>query len=114
MSHPHKPGLDKNSLVKRHLKLEGEGDVPWSDLEEEIDKIIGIDEVHLVPEDHAITVVYDASCKSLSDVEKILDAHFIHFSEDWWTNVKKSWYGFTDQNIKDNAKHEPWSCHTKR
>ena len=108
----HKASVDKIYLVKRHLKLDGEGDIPWDQIEQEIDQLMGIDEVHLVRDKHTITVAYDASYKSLEDIEKILDAHFIHTAEDWWTRTKKSWYEYTDSNIKDNVKHKPWSCHS--
>jgi hypothetical protein len=108
----HKASVDKTFLVKRHLKLEGEGDVPWDQIEIEIDQVMGIDEIHLVKDKHAITVAYDASYKSLEDIEKILDKHFIHTAEDWWTRTKKSWYEYTDGNIKDNIKHKDWSCHS--
>jgi len=109
----HKDGVDEAFLVTRHLKLEGEGDIPWDQIEQEIDQLMGIDEVHLIKDEHTITVAYDASYNSLEDIEKILDAHFIHTAEDWWTRTKKSWYVYTDENIKANIKHEPWSCHSK-
>ena len=60
----HRATVNTNYLVRRHLKLDGDGDVPWDCIEKEIDKIIGIDEVILVKEDHSITVSYDASIKA--------------------------------------------------
>jgi hypothetical protein len=57
-------------------------------------------------------VSYDASYKSLEDVESILDKHFISVAKDWWNNTKKSWYEYTDENIKANIKDTPWSCHS--
>ncbi|MCG8611813.1 MAG: cation transporter, partial [Pseudomonadales bacterium] len=109
----HKASVSETFLVKRHLKLEGEGDIPWDQIEKEIDQLMGIDEVHLEKEKHTITVAYDASYKSLQDIEQVLDEHFIHTAADWWTRTKKSWYEYTDDNIKDNIKHEAWSCHSK-
>ncbi|WP_250657155.1 cation transporter [Alkalimarinus coralli] len=108
----HKASVDKTYLVKRHLKLEGEGDIPWQQIEKDIDQLMGIDEVHLDKGKHTITVAYDASYKSLEDIENILDQHFIHTADDWWTQTKKSWYEYTDDNIKANVKHEAWSCHS--
>ena len=110
----HKSSVDTNFLVKRHLKLEGEGDIPWEQIEQEIDQLMGIDEVHLIKDKHTITVAYDASFKSLKDIEEILDKHFIHTAKDWWSQTKKSWYGFTDSNVHENSVHEPWSCHSPR
>jgi hypothetical protein len=108
----HKATINTNYLVKRHLKLDGDGDVPWGCIEKEIDRIIGIDEVVLVKDQHTITVSYDASYKSLEDIEHILDKHFISVAKDWWNNTKKSWYEYTDDNIKANIKDIPWSCHS--
>lgn len=109
----HKAGVDEAFLVKRHLKLEGEGDVPWEQIEQELDQLVGIDEVRLLKDEYTITIAYDASYRDLEDIEKILDAHFIHTAEDWWTRTKKSWYEFTEDNIKANIKHKPWSCHSR-
>jgi len=109
----HKMSVDTNYLVKRHLKLEGEGDIPWEKIEHKIDQLMGVDEVHLIKEKHTITVSYDASFKSLKDIELILDKHLIHTAEDWWSKTKKSWYSFTDDNIHANAKHTHWSFHSK-
>ncbi|MBL4796516.1 MAG: hypothetical protein JKY50_03785 [Oleispira sp.] len=108
----HKATVNTNYLVSRHLKLEGDGDVPWGCIEKEIDKIIGIDKVILVKEKHTISVSYDASYKSLEDIERILDKHFIRIAKDWWNETKKSWYEYTDDNIKANIKDVPWSCHS--
>lgn len=108
----HKASVDKTYLVKRHLKLEGEGDIPWQQIEKYIDQLMGIDEVHLDKDRHTITVAYDASYKSLEDIENILEQHFIHTADDWWTQTKKSWYEYTDDNIKANVKHVAWSCHS--
>jgi hypothetical protein len=33
-------------------------------------------------------------------------------SHDWWTNFKEGYYQFVDENIRENAKHKPWSCHS--
>jgi hypothetical protein len=58
-----------------------------------------------------ITLAYDATRTSIEAVEEILAKHNIEISHGWWTHFKDSYYKFTDQNIKDNANHEPWSCH---
>jgi len=44
-------------------------------------------------------------------VEEILTKHGIQPRHDWWTHFKEEYYRFVDQNVKDNAQHEPWSCH---
>lgn len=31
----------------------------------------------------------------------------------WWTDFKKGYYKFVDENVKDNVGHQPWSCHSR-
>lgn len=114
MNTKHKPSVNENYLVKRSLKLEGDSDIPWNQIESEIDQLMGIDDVHLDRADHSIIIAYDASYKSLEDIEKVLDQHFLKTASDWWTGIKKSWYEYTDDNIKENVKHKPWSCHSHK
>ncbi|PAU75017.1 hypothetical protein CK498_20965 [Halomonas salipaludis] len=47
----------------------------------------------------------------LDCVEDILDKYAVEISRGWWNRFKEEHYRFVDQNIKDNAKKEPWSCH---
>jgi hypothetical protein len=35
----------------------------------------------------------------------------VDVSHDWWTHFKEGYYKCIDGNVKDNANHEPWSCH---
>jgi hypothetical protein len=28
-----------------------------------------------------------------------------------WNRIKEDYYRFIDQNVKENAKQKPWSCH---
>ena len=107
----HKSSVDEQYLVERHLKLEGEGDIPWDQIEKEIDQLMGIDEIHLIKEKHLIKVTYDSSYKGLEDIEEILEKHFIHTAENWWNKTKKSWYIYTDENLKDHISQQAWSCH---
>ena len=44
-------------------------------------------------------------------IENIIKINGADISHDWWTNFKEGYYQFVDENIRDNAKHKPWSCH---
>ena len=110
----HPPSVNENYLVKRSLKLEGNSDIPWDQIESEIDQRMGIDDVHLDKAGLSITISYDASFKSLEDIEKALDQNFLKTASDWCTGFKLSWYEYTDDNLKESARHEPWSCHSNR
>ena len=56
-------------------------------------------------------MAYDASRLCIDHIETILARHAIEISNSWWNRFKEGHYRFVDQNIKDNASKEPWSCH---
>ncbi|MEL7968163.1 cation transporter [Vreelandella neptunia] len=107
----HRLGVSEINLVNRHLKLDA------SDLEAahaavaDIDKLFGLDNVSFDDKKRKLHLAYDATRLCLDCVEEILEKHAIELSHDWWTRFKEEHYRFIDQNVKDNAKHEPWSCH---
>lgn len=110
--HEHRVGVSEVNLVTRHLGLEEPVDA--DKLESamgEIDKLFGLDEVAFVEESARLDFSYDASRLCIQCVEDILDKYDIKIKQDWWTRFKEDYYRFVDQNVKDNAKHEPWSCH---
>jgi|TARA_Y100001949_G_scaffold173328_1_gene178718 hypothetical protein len=113
MKEEHRLGVSEVNLVVRHLKLDLN---PSSDIEEaikEIDQIYGLDSVSFDEKSSVINLAYDASRINLDGIEDVITKHGIEISHDWWTNFKEGYYTFVDQNVKDNAKHEPWSCHQR-
>jgi hypothetical protein len=54
---------------------------------------------------------YDATHCNLDGIETIIRAHGADISDDFWTKIKEGYYQFVDENIRENAKHKPWSCH---
>ncbi len=106
----HKPGVHEAYLVKRHLKL---GDLDTEKTEaiaQEIGQLLGVDTVTLNSETRRLDIAYDASQLSIEQVEEIVRKHGSDLDHSWWTHFKEGWYSFTDQNVRDNAKHEPWCC----
>ncbi|MDZ7851563.1 MAG: cation transporter [Halomonas sp.] len=107
----HRLGVSEINLVKRHLKLD------TSDLEAvhaavtDIDELYGLDSVSFDDKKRKLHLAYDATRLCLDCVDEILQKYAIEISHDWWTRLKEEQYRFVDQNVKDNAKHEPWSCH---
>ncbi len=77
----------------------------------EIDKVFGIDEVSYNIKNGEIHLAYDATHIDLDGIEEVIRKHGADLHDDWWTHTKESYYKFVDQNVKDNAKHKPWSCH---
>ena len=107
----HRLGVSEATLVVRHLKLEPASDNTMVKVLSEIDEIYGLDSVSFDERSHVLNIAYDASRICIDCIEKVLTNNKLVVSHDWWTHFKEGYYRFVDQNIKDNAKAEPWSCH---
>ncbi|TCK02345.1 heavy-metal-associated domain-containing protein [Marinobacterium mangrovicola] len=111
MSHTeHKPGVREAFLVQRHLLLESLDAGKAAAIAEEIEPLRGVDSVRLDPDSQRLDIAYDASVLQLDQIEAIVRSHGSDLDQGWWTRFKEGWYRYTDQNIKDNAKHEPFCC----
>lgn len=109
----HRLGVVEANLVTRHLKIESAAREIISTVIEEIDQIYGLDAISFDEKSQVLNVSYDASRASIDGIEDVLAKHKLSVSRDWWTRFKESYYKFVDQNVKDNASHEPWSCHKR-
>ena len=107
----HRPGVKEATLVVRNLRLTGVDNQNLEALKTEIDKLFGIEEVIYNEKSGSIYLTYDASHINLEGIEAVIRKHGANIHNDWWTHVKESYYQFVDQNIKDNANHQPHSCH---
>ena len=107
----HKAGVNEGSLMIRHLKLEGAVDDNQQLIVQEIDQLLGVDSVSINASESLLNVAYDATKRQLDEVEEIVRKYECDIADDWWTHIKEGYYKFVDQNVKDNASHEPWSCH---
>jgi hypothetical protein len=108
----HRLGVSEVNLVKRSLALVQPVDSTALQRSlEEIDQLYGIDEVHFDSYTAKLHFSYDATRLCIDCVEEILTRYDLYPRNDWWTHFKEEHYRFVDQNIKDNAQHEPWSCH---
>ena len=104
-------GVRENNLVVRNLRLSKVTDKNIDELIEEIDQMFGLNEVSFNRKEETIHLAYDAVNLDLEGIEDIIRKHGADINDDWWTHTKESYYKYCDQNIKDNAEHEPWSCH---
>lgn len=109
----HRLGVSEVNLVARHLKIENTSHEKIQATIEEIDALYGMDSVSFDDKSRVLNLAYDASRLCIDDVEKIMDKHGLEVSHDWWTHFKEGYYRFVDENVKDNAKRDPWSCHKK-
>ncbi|PCI63263.1 MAG: hypothetical protein COB35_01325 [Gammaproteobacteria bacterium] len=112
----HRVGVSEMNFVTRHLKLnytKGSADEQQSAemMLKEIDQTFGVDSVSFADKENNLTVAYDASHFDIEHLEVVLPKYGFEVAHQWWNNLKESYYKFTDQNIKDNAEHQPSCCH---
>ena len=107
----HRLGVSEVNLVVRHLKLETAENDSVAKAVADIDEIYGLDSVSFDEKSHVLNVAYDATRICIDCVEEVLEKYQVQISHDWWTHFKEGYYRFVDDNIKENAKTEPWSCH---
>jgi len=112
----HRVGVSEMNFVTRHLKLNYTNNISEEQhntvmMLKEIDQSFGVDNVSLANKDKNLTLAYDASHFDIEHLEIILPKYGFEVAHQWWNNLKESYYKFTDQNIKDNAEHQPSCCH---
>ncbi len=107
----HRLGVSEINLVTRHLKLEPSDEKAIRAAVTDIDELYGLDSVAFDPQKKRLDLAYDATRLCLDCVEEILEKHSVKISQGWWNRFKEEHYRFVDQNVKDNARQEPWSCH---
>ena len=76
-----------------------------------IDGTFGIDAVSFEDAKSTLHIGYDATHCNLDGIETIIRDNGADISDDFWTKMKEGYYQFVDENIRENAKHKPWSCH---
>ncbi|SHF67809.1 hypothetical protein SAMN02745148_03266 [Modicisalibacter ilicicola DSM 19980] len=111
MPDKHRLGVSEANRVTRHLKLEPSDRQNRQSAIAEIDRLYGLDSVSFDESKRMLHLAYDASRLCIEDIESILSKCSIDISHGWWNRFKEENYRFVDQNIKDNAAKDPWSCH---
>ena len=109
----HRPGVKEIWLMVRRLRLEGPVSANHQLIVQEIDKLLGVDAVSIDTKENLLNVAYYASKRQLDEIEDIVRKYECDIADSWWTHVKEDYYKFVDKNVKDNANHEPWSCHKR-
>ncbi|MGM0783748.1 MAG: cation transporter [Pseudomonadota bacterium] len=107
----HRPGVSEASLVTRALKVTPDAAGHISAAVSEIDALSGLDSVAYDPNHRKLHLAYDAKRLCIDDIEEVLARHGVSIGPGRWNRIKEDYYRFIDQNVKDNAKQKPWSCH---
>tara|TARA_R110001583_G_scaffold38372_1_gene124037 strand:+ start:11758 stop:12129 length:372 start_codon:yes stop_codon:yes gene_type:complete len=107
----HRAGVTEVNLVHRKIKLIGLTALNRMEIINEIDAAFGIDFVTIDFKDALLHIAYDATHINLDAIEDIILKHGADVSDGWWAHLKEGYYKFVDENIMENAKHKPLSCH---
>lgn len=107
----HKLGVDPSYLVSRQLLLTGVFPQNGAAIKVSVESLIGVDSVSLDLARGKLDVHYDASKRQLDDIIEIVEHEGSALNESRWQRLKRSWYRYFDQNIKENAAQKPWRCH---
>jgi hypothetical protein len=98
-------------VLNRHLKLSNIDDAKISAIIKDIDAVFGVDAVSFEHQTQTLHIGYDATHCELDGLENIVKINGAEISHDWWTKFREGYYQFVDENIRESAKHKPWSCH---
>lgn len=109
--HDHRLGVSEAFLVTRKLKVTPDATGHISAAVTEIDALFGIDSVCYDPDHQKLHLAYDAKRLCIDDIEEVMIRHGVDIGPGRWNRIKEDYYRFVDQNVKDNAKQKPWSCH---
>lgn len=105
----HKETSQAQFLLRRKLTVEGLGESQWDDFIHELNHHPCVDLVERKP-NNLLRVVYDGTHWSLDELLELIKTHGGWLQAGWWTRQKLAWYRFTDDNVRANAKHDPFCC----
>jgi hypothetical protein len=106
----HRPGVHEGYLVSHTLKVTDLTEDKSGAVLNDIDSQIGVDTTSVDPDHSEITVSYDASVIDMDTICQHLQQQGVGIDPGWWNQFKLNWDRQIDQNVKDNAAHEPSCC----
>jgi hypothetical protein len=106
----HRPGVREGFLVKRRLRLQPLDDPHARDAVAAVEALIGVDWTRWDPRKRVLTLAYDAANLQLDRILERLRERGGVLDEGWWSRFRLGWYRYSDQNVRDNAKLEPFCC----
>ncbi|NWN92167.1 hypothetical protein HLV39_11755 [Marinobacter adhaerens] len=109
MTKVHKATNQKQFLLRRKLTVEGLSEVRWGDLIQELNHHPCVDFAEGKPEGKLIAV-FDGRHWSTDELVALIEANGGRLKTGWWQRQRLAWYRFADDNVRANAKHEPFCC----
>ncbi|WP_372972891.1 hypothetical protein [Marinobacter sp.] len=105
----HKPTSQVQFLLRRKLTVKGLTDSQWNDLVHELNHHPCVDFAERKA-GNQLLVTFDGSHWSTDALLELIDTSGGRLETGWWARRKLAWYRFTDDNVRANAKHEPFCC----
>lgn len=76
----------------------------------EINAQLWVDSVWLNEDKQTLKVAYEAAHHNIDELIVIVEKHGASIKDSWCSRTKLGWQRQTDENIKNNARHEPHCC----
>lgn len=100
--------------VRRRIKLQSLGHAADAlAVERALAELPGVVKVAADVEKHRVVVSYDASQQNFRNIVETMEKTGFPPLDNWWSRLKGSWYRFSDENARDNAKAPPPACCNK-
>ncbi|MDF1588093.1 MAG: hypothetical protein P1P93_02910 [Gammaproteobacteria bacterium] len=104
----HRLGINPGFLTKHRLNLAGLDQADSKAMIAEIDAQPWVDRVCLNKQ--TLIIAYEASRHNIDELIAIIEKYGASIKDSWWSRTKLGWQRQTDENIKNNARHEPHCC----
>ena len=109
MTKAHKATNQEQFLLRRKMAVEGLGEDQWDGLIHDLNHHPCVDFAERKP-NGTLQVTYDGTHWSVDELLELIKAYGGQLKTGWWTRRKLAWYRVTDDNVRANAKHEPFCC----
>lgn len=109
MTKAYKATNQEQFLLRRKLTVEGLTETQWEDFIQELNNHPCVDFAEGKAEDQLV-VTFDGTHWSTDELINLIEAQGGRLKRGWWQSRRLAWYRFTDDNVRANAKHEPFCC----
>lgn len=109
MTKAHKPTNQEPFLLRRKLAVKGLSDTQWEDFINELNHHPCVDFAERKA-GNVLRITYDGTHWTVDETLELIESHGGKLKAGWWARRRLAWYRFTDDNVRANAKHEPFCC----
>ncbi|WP_339780071.1 hypothetical protein [uncultured Marinobacter sp.] len=109
MTKAHKATNQAQFLLRRKLAVEGLTEIQLEEFIKELNHHPCVDFAEGKPGGKLI-VTFDGTHWSTDDLIELVEARGGAVKSGWWQRRALAWYRFGDDNVRANAKHEPFCC----